>query len=123
MPSSAPAILVIEDEAQLRAYLVEVLKSEGFEVLESADATVAFQVLESSKTLSLVLTDVKIPGYVSGTMFAHVVTEYRPSIPMIVMSGYAEPRRGELPPHAVFLPKPFTSAQLLELISRQLSAA
>ena len=76
--------------------------------------------MESPETLSLVITDVHISGYVDGAMFANVVAAYRPDVPIVVMSGYSEPEEGALPPGTMFLAKPFTSSELLRLVGQVL---
>ena len=123
MSKPASRILVVEDEPDIRAYIALALEDEGFEVLSAADASEAFEQLTSDVGISLLITDIRIPGSVDGKLFAGVAAEYRPDMPILVISGYGEPSEGELPPHARFIPKPFVAhyliAQVLSLLNER----
>lgn len=113
----APVALVIEDEPSIRAFVAEVLREAGFQTCEATDAPEAFAQLEAMSELALIVSDVRMPGYVDGAMFANVAAQYHPQVSIVVISGFAEPRAGQLPRGALFLQKPFTSAELLDAVA------
>ncbi|HXY25411.1 MAG TPA: PAS domain S-box protein [Candidatus Acidoferrum sp.] len=108
-------ILVADDEASLRQAVVQILSSAGYQVLEADTAQHAVEI--SNKLpgkLDLLLTDVVMPG-LRGPELARLVANRHPQVRIVFMSGYAEGfPETQLPPHSVFLQKPFRFATLLE---------
>ncbi len=109
-------ILVVEDQAELRSLVAEVLEGKGYKVLCAAngDAAMAFA-SGYPEPIDLLLTDVVMPG-ISGKELAEKLQAQRPSLKVLYMSGYTENvivNRGILKPGIVFLPKPLTPETLL----------
>jgi DNA-binding response OmpR family regulator len=111
-----PVILLVEDEPHLRTVEAEVLHEAGFWVLEAQDADEAFEILKRREDIRLVLTDVAMPGSLSGFEFARLVALGWPEVGVLVISGKAPPKAGDLPPNAVFVPKPVNSKTLVEKV-------
>jgi two-component system cell cycle sensor histidine kinase/response regulator CckA len=120
------SVLVVEDEAPLRRMMRRSLEDAGYAVLEAASAAEALElIVRNSKTISLVLTDVIMPGQ-SGRELAERIEELRPGIPVLFTSGYTDSdieRRGLLKPGAAFLQKPITPDALVRAVQLQLEAA
>lgn len=118
------SILLVEDEVLVRLFAADVLAEDGgFEVLETANADEAMLVLESRRDVRVLFTDVDMPGSINGYALARLVARRWPSIRIIVSSGKTGPAAGDLPAHARFLPKPYSPATLLKLVSDMLEDA
>jgi len=108
--------LVVDDEAFARLYAVQVLLDEGFIVLEAADADQGLEVLACHDDISILFTDVSMPGALDGLDLVDRVRAERPDVALVVTSGRAEPAAGRLPDGASFLPKPYMAHALIEAI-------
>ena len=108
-------ILLVEDEAGLRALARRLLEKHGYTVLEAgtADAAVA-QARDHVGPIDLLLADVVLPG-ANGRVLADELLARRPGLKILFMSGYTEDaivHRGVLAPNTPFINKPFSAAQL-----------
>ena len=117
-----PTVLLVEDEPLVRATQVDILQEAGFWVLEAQDADEAFEILKRRVGVKVVLTDVDMPGSLDGFEFSRLVAQGWPEVGVLVISGKAFPDEGDLPPSAVFLPKPIRpdalTAQIAALMTR-----
>lgn len=84
----APVVLIVEDDALLRMTLVDSLTEHGFHPLEARDAHEAIEILKTAPHIEIVLTDVQMPGTVSGFGLAKWIRENRPGLPVFIASGY-----------------------------------
>lgn len=84
-------ILVVEDEAMIRMMLVDELEDAGFSVIEAENADAAMASLNSDLNISAVVTDVRMPGSIDGFGLAMWMQEHRPSMPIIITSGFSTP--------------------------------
>jgi PAS domain S-box-containing protein len=109
-------VLVVEDQADVRRFVVEVLRAAGCRVHEAGDAEAALRLAEKHPGLRLLLTDVSMPG-MDGDELAGELTRRFPQIQVLLMSGY--PRRGDALAWPV-LAKPFTPEKLTEEVRRLL---
>jgi CheY-like chemotaxis protein len=104
-------ILVVEDETNLRRLTRQFLENQGYVVLEAADGAVATQICVAHQgIIHLLLTDVIMPG-MNGRELAKRVSEIRPNIKVVYMSGYTENaigHNGTLDAGVMLLQKPFT---------------
>lgn len=119
-------VLLVEDEAPVRAFASRALKMRGFEVIEAANAEEALETLEdTSISVDLVVSDVVMPG-LDGPSWVKIARETRPDLKVVFVSGYAEDhltKDKEQLPNSVFLPKPFSLNQLANVVRGQLSDA
>nr|WP_294543430.1 response regulator [uncultured Rhodopila sp.] len=103
-------ILVVEDDAEVRAACVEVLRDLDYEVLEAPDAMEGFRLIADGGGIDLLFTDIGLPGGVSGRALADAVRQVDAGVRVVFTTGCAaaEPHR----PGTALLPKPFAPAQL-----------
>ena len=115
-------ILVVEDDADVRAYVVETLGSLGYHVLEAAGANEALQLLDQHQAIDLLLTDVVMPG-VNGRRLAEEAKQRHPALKVAFMTGYSRNaivHQGRLDPGVTLIQKPLTSALLAAAVRRAL---
>ena len=108
--------LVVDDEAFARLFAVQILLDQGYIVLEAADAAEGLELLESEHDISVLFTDVSMPGEMDGLDLLELVRTDRPEIALLVTSGHAPPDFERLPDNAHFLAKPYTAHALSEAI-------
>ena len=82
-----PVVLVVEDEPLLRMLAVEVVEEAGFIAIEARDADEAVVLLESRSDITLLFTDINMPGSMDGLKLAHAVRNRWPPIKILVVSG------------------------------------
>ena len=82
-------VLVVEDQSEVRALMVELLGELGYSTLEAGDAKEALPLLESHPRIDLLLTDVGLPG-MNGRQLAEVARQHRPGLKILFATGYAE---------------------------------
>jgi len=114
----APAILIVDDDILVRFVSAEILREEGYRVLEAADASEALALLKTGQPVDLVLSDVRMPGSIDGLTLARTVKEMRPHLPVALVTSH-------LPPDTVhmadgFLAKPYAVPQLLEIVAQMI---
>ena len=124
IPSDEPAdgvVLLVEDEAPVRAFASRALKLKGFSVLEASCAEDALEMLsDDSLEVDIFVTDVVMPG-VDGPTWVGEALKKRPNAKVVFVSGYAENRCDDLHidiPNSIFLPKPFSLNQLTSTVAR-----
>lgn len=118
-------VLVVEDEESVLALVRSVLEARGYAVLEASGAREAMYIHENHPgRIDLLLTDIVLSGK-SGREIARDLTELRPELRVIFMSGYADALiRNELERNsAAFLRKPFSPAILLEAVRQALESS
>jgi PAS domain S-box-containing protein len=121
-PESAGSgtILLVEDETALRQVTSEFLRAKGYHVLGAENGEVALEICKSNTgTIDLLITDVVMPGH-SGPNVAKQVTEMRPGVRTIFMSGYTDRTisSDSLGPNDAFFQKPFN----LQVLARKIQA-
>ncbi len=116
-------VLLVEDEAPVRAFASQALRLRGYTVLEADCAEAALETLsDDDLKVDIFVTDVVMPG-MDGPSWVRKALEKRPGVHVVFVSGYAEANFGEDQgriPNSVFLPKPFSLTQLTEMVQRQL---
>ena len=116
-------ILLVEDEAPVRAFASRALRLRGYTVLEAENAEAALATLEDlDLKIDVFVTDVVMPG-MDGPSWVKQALIARPDVRVVFVSGYAEDSLGEAQkkiPNSVFLPKPFSLSDLTETVNKQL---
>jgi PAS domain S-box-containing protein len=119
-------ILVVEDEEALRAVTERILTRHGYRVLSAGGGPEALKTVQDvTRHIDLLLTDVVMP-HMHGRELAEHVREARPGLPVVYMSGYAQPfitGEGTLEPNTILITKPFTQPELLERLREALDRA
>ena len=118
-------ILLVEDEANLRYLARQYLEKQGYRVIEAADGAVAMQIAVAHEaTIHLLLTDVIMPG-MNGRELAQRISEIRPNVKILYMSGYTENvigHNGMLDAGVRLLQKPFNLRDLKSKVREVLDA-
>ncbi|MDB5687070.1 MAG: hybrid sensor histidine kinase/response regulator, partial [Rhizorhabdus sp.] len=106
-------ILLVEDEAMVRAVAERALTRQGYKVLTATNGEEGLEILEGDVPVDLVISDVVMPT-MDGPTMARLARELLPDLPIIFMSGYAEEqlRRSIDIDRIGFLPKPFSVQQI-----------
>jgi PAS domain S-box-containing protein len=119
LSQSSGTILLVEDETTVRIIAGRVLREQGYQVLEARNGPDALQLSATfDGPIDLLLTDVVMPGGVSGRQLAEELTSLRPGLKILYTSGYTHNvivHHGVLGPNTTFLQKPFTP----EMLSRK----
>jgi CheY-like chemotaxis protein len=89
--TEVPNVLVVEDEMLLRMRAVDIVEDAGFRSVEAVNADEALSILESRSDISLLFTDIQMPGSMDGLKLAHAVHDRWPSIKIILVSGPVKP--------------------------------
>jgi CheY-like chemotaxis protein len=115
-------VLLVEDEQDVSALITEQLRAMGHTVVAATSGAEALDLFDSLRPRPhLVITDMVLPGGLSGRRLLETLRTYDAGLPGVVISGYSEgviDREGPLPADVVFLAKPFTRAQLAQALAR-----
>ncbi len=116
-----PTILVVEDQAPLRTITARILERAGYRVLTASSGPEALEIAAGGQPIDLLLTDVVMPEML-GQRLAEAIRETRPRLRVVFASGFARPaleQSGRVL-DGPLLQKPFSSAELLSLVAREL---
>jgi DNA-binding NtrC family response regulator len=116
-------VLVVDDDEMVRSVFVEELIDAGYDVIDACDADDALIKLRQQGDVSIVLTDVRMPGAKDGVDLAQVVRSLDDMMPIIIMTGYAEDlgqRMKAIDPPVRLLQKPCRSAHLRNAVQELL---
>jgi CheY-like chemotaxis protein len=120
--TKGPVVLIVEDEFLLRMDAVDMIAAAGFEVVEAANADEAIEILESRRDITVVFTDIQMPGSMDGLKLARAVRGRWPPIKIVATSGQLDVRETDLPDGGRFLAKPYSSIQVTGVL-RELTGA
>jgi CheY-like chemotaxis protein len=123
--ASGETILVVEDDANVRAYSTETLRSLGYRVVEAQDARTALEALNAHPEIRLLFTDVGLPG-LNGRELADEARLRRPGLPVLFTSGYTRDAvilSGAEGSDLQLLAKPFTVEQLASSIRQAMECS
>jgi len=112
-------VLVIDDEAAIRAMLVEILRECGYRTLEAGDGPAGLQILQSNAPIDLLISDVGLPGGMNGRQVADAARVLRPGLKVLFITGYAENAvlgNGQLEPGMEVVTKPFDMSVLADKV-------
>jgi len=110
---SRPVVLVVEDDPLLRMLAVEIVQEAAFTAIEARDADEAVVLLESRTDITLLFTDINMPGSMDGLKLAHAVRDRWPPIKILVVSGKQPFQSSDLPSNSCFVGKPYQASALV----------
>lgn len=112
-------VLIVDDEALVRLYAVDVFEEAGYTVLEARDAEEALLVLAAQDSpVDLLFTDVNMPGSMDGVDLARAVHKLYPQMAILITSGKVAVDTSDLPNETPFLPKPYSPDAVLKVAGR-----
>ncbi len=116
-------ILVVEDEPLVRMIAVDVLVDHGMIVLEASCVEEALEIIQAEGRIDLLFTDINMPGDLDGLDLAAIAHRQQPDLKLIVTSGGVKLTDADVPDHGVFIPKPYDTRELAQLVEDRLSSA
>jgi PAS domain S-box-containing protein len=115
-------VMIVEDDPSVRLIVLEVLEELGYTAIEATDARHAIPILQSSRRIDLLVSDVGLPG-MNGRQLAEVARETRPDLRVLFITGYARNAavRGGFLDHGMdMMTKPFAIDALATKIQQML---
>jgi two-component system, response regulator PdtaR len=122
MQTKRPLVLIVEDEFLIRMDAVDMIRSAGFDVLEAENADEAIDILEDRLDVTVVFTDIQMPGSMDGLKLAAAIRGRWPPIKIVATSGFAEVTEDDLPSGSRFIPKPYSAREITGAL-RELSGS
>ncbi len=122
LPEGQRSILVVDDDDPVRVMLARLLRTQGYEVHQAANAREARKAIEASRP-DLVISDIVMPGE-SGIELRRAIAQHWPGLPVILISGYSAEGPAEFAARTAntrFVQKPFAADQLLSLVEQVLA--
>jgi CheY-like chemotaxis protein len=111
-----PVVLIVEDEFLIRMNAVEMVSAAGFDVVEAENSEEAILILERRIDITVVFTDINMPGSMDGLNLAAAVRGRWPPIKIVATSGLRNVGIDDLPSGSRFLPKPYSRSQIVETL-------
>jgi two-component sensor histidine kinase/CheY-like chemotaxis protein len=115
-------VLVVEDEMVLRMRAVDIVEDAGFTAVEAVNAEEALSILESRSDISLLFSDIQMPGSMDGLKLAHAVHNRWPSIKIILVSGQVKLTESDTPADSRFFGKPLEAKQMIAELQQMVGA-
>ncbi len=114
--SVPPVILVVDDEPIIRLDAVAIIEDAGFLALEAADAEEALEVMARHPEVSVLFTDINMPGPFDGLELARRVHAGWPAVQLVITSGRVAPSPEQIPDHGHFVAKPYQTTAIVALL-------
>jgi PAS domain S-box-containing protein len=118
-------VLIVEDDALVRQYVVTQVKSLGYTALEAANAAEALTIIDADKDIDLLFTDIIMPGSMNGRQLADEAARRRPDLKTLFTSGYTENaivHHGRLDSGVLLLAKPYRKSELAKMLRTALAS-
>jgi DNA-binding NtrC family response regulator len=116
------AVLIVEDDAELRSLTAALLEDEEIDTIECESAEAALAVmLIGGREVAMIFADIRLPGVMDGVDLSWEVKLRWPLLPIILTSGHPLERIRELPPGVAYMPKPWQPLNVL-IAAEQASA-
>jgi signal transduction histidine kinase len=119
------SILIVEDDALVREYVVTQIGNLGYDTLAASNAAEALAIIDGPERIDLLFTDVIIPGGMNGRQLAIEALTRRQGLRILYTSGYTENaivHHGRLDAGVLLLPKPYLSSDLARMIRTALAS-
>ncbi len=114
-------ILVVEDDALVRTFVVDQVQSLGYSVLSASSAAEALAIIDRGEPFDLLFSDVIMPGGMNGRELSAEAMRRRPGLKVLFTSGYTEDaiiHHGRLDSGVSLLAKPYRKSELAEMLRR-----
>lgn len=111
------AVLVVEDDAIVRAEAVDLCEEAGFIAYEAKNAEQAIRQLERHSEIRVLFTDVEMPGTMDGLKLARAVRDRWPPVTIIVTSGRVQVGKDDMPENGLFFAKPYPPRGIIEALT------
>jgi PAS domain S-box-containing protein len=118
-------VLVVEDDAMVRRYVITQVESLGYTTFEAANAAEALKLIDGNPTIDLLFTDVIMPGTMNGRLLADEALRRRPALKTLYTSGYTENaivHHGRLDSGVLLLAKPYRKSELARMLRMALGS-
>lgn len=106
-------VLVVEDELVLRMRAIDIVEDAGFAAIEATNADQALSILETRSDISLLFTDIQMPGTLDGLKLAHAVHKRWPAIKIVLVSGQIKLADEDKPLDSRFFGKPLEMKRMI----------
>ena len=119
------SILIVEDDALVREYVVTQISRFGYHTMAAGNAAEALAIIDGPERFDLLFTDVIMPGGLNGRQLATEALKRRPELKVLYTSGYTENaivHHGRLDAGVLLLPKPYLSSDLARMIRTALAS-
>lgn len=110
-------VLVVDDEPILRLNAAEAFKDVGCEAYEAGQSDEALAILDQHPEISVLFTDINMPGDQDGLALAAIVHARRPDVSLIITSGREQPAPVTIPDDGQFIPKPYRLDELAGIVT------
>ena len=121
-PGSSTNVLVVEDEMVLRMRAVDIVEDAGFTAVQAVNADEALSILETRSDISMLFSDIQMPGSMDGLKLAHAVHDRWPSIKIILVSGLVKVSETDKPADSRFFGKPLDEKQMIAELQEMIGA-
>ena len=111
------AVLVVEDDALLRAEAVDLCIEASFSTYEARNADQAIRILERHSEIRVLFTDIEMEGSMDGLRLAHAVRERWPPVSIMITSGRRKVTKEDLPENGLFFAKPYPPDEIVEALN------
>lgn len=119
--NSPRIVLVVEDQPLIRFNALNLVIEAGFQGLEAVNADEAIQILKAQPHISLVFTDIEMPGTMDGLTLANYIYARWPKMHLIIASGKVIVEQNQLPVGAKFFVKPYDDDRIVEEMKRMVT--
>ena len=117
-----PNVLIVEDEMVLRMRAVDIVEDAGFTAVQAVNADEALAILESRSDISLLFSDIQMPGSMDGLTLAHAVHARWPSIKIVLVSGQVKLSDSDRPADSRFFGKPLEMKEMIAELQEMVGA-
>jgi DNA-binding NtrC family response regulator len=108
------ALLIVEDDAELRSLTAALFEDEQMDTIECESAEAALAILLiGEREVAMIFADIRLRGVMDGVDLAREVKMRWPLLPVILTSGHPRERVGALPPGVAYMPKPWQPLNVL----------
>ena len=111
------AVLVVEDDAIVRAEAIDLCEEAGFSTYEAKNADQAIRMLERHFDIRVLFTDVEMPGTMDGLKLAHAVRDRWPPVTIMVTSGRVKVGKEDMPENGLFFAKPYPPRGIIHALN------